>query len=219
VWIGREHHDQISYEVSRLTGVPGEPLASEPRLRFDFAWVKMKGWRTVRFLIFLALGSPLAWLAGMVPHVGGVLAVAVEGAWAAYWASVFAIANSFLVWETELAPDAAPWFVRVLGQLARVPVVGIVPRVYARVLTRATQKVWPACLAFEKAPWESAGLAALRGVTSVPVLYIVTRPFFGPAATHAWIARSASPADPYRDPPAGALSAPGEASGTPATPA
>jgi hypothetical protein len=187
----------------------------------------MKGWRTLRFLIFLALGSPLAWLVGEVPYVGAPLAVAVTAAWTAYWASVFAIANSFLVWERELQPDEAPWFIRVLGQLARVPVIGFVPRVYARVLARATQKVWPACIAFEKAPWESAGLAATRAVTSVPVLYIVTRPFFGPAATHAWIARSRSPGDarrdpgdPYRDPPAGAsLSARDEASGTPATPA
>jgi hypothetical protein len=190
VWIGREHHDQIAWEVSQLSGVPGEPLPHPPRLRLDLAWVRMKGWRAVRFLIFLALAAPVASLVGQVPYVGGGLAVVIEGAWTAYWASVFAIGNSFLVWERPLGEGEAPWFVRRLYALGRAPVVGVAFRVCARVLTRVTRNVWPACMAFERTPWESAGLAALRGVASIPVVYIVTRPFFAPAATHAWLARA-----------------------------
>jgi hypothetical protein len=189
VWIGREHHDQIAYEVSELTGVPGEALARPPRLRLDAGWLKMKGWRALRFLIFLGLASPIAWLAGKVPHTGDVLDFVVEGAWAAYWASVFAVGNSFLVWERPLAPGEAPWFIRGLRRLGTIPLLGIPARLYERVLTFATRNVWPACMAFEETVWESAGLAALRGIASVPVVYIVTRPFFSPAATHAFLGR------------------------------
>jgi len=190
VWIGREHQDQIAYSV--LTGVPGEPLPRPPRLRFDLAWLKMKGWRTLRLLIFLALAAPVMWLVGMIPRVGGSLALVVEAVWATYWACVFAIANTFLVWEQPAPPDRAPWFMRVLRTLARIPLLGIPFRIYAGVLRVATRKVWPACLAFENAPWESAGLALARAIASVPVVYIVTRPAFTPAATHAFVARTSA---------------------------
>ena len=192
VWIGREHQDQIAYETSVLTGVPGEPLPRPPRLRFDLAWLKMKGWRTLRLLIFLALAAPVMWLVGMIPRVGGSLALVVEAVWATYWACVFAIANTFLVWEQPAPPDRAPWFMRVLRTLARIPLLGIPFRIYAGVLRVATRKVWPACLAFENAPWESAGLALARAIASVPVVYIVTRPAFTPAATHAFVARTSA---------------------------
>jgi hypothetical protein len=199
VWIGREHHDQIAYDVSRLTGVPGEPLAGPPRLRFDLAWPKLKAWRALRFFIFVGLGSPVAWIVGKVPHAGESLVFVVEGAWAAYWACVFGIGNSFLVWEKPAGPDEAPWFIRGLRQAARVPVLGLPFALYARILTMATRNVWPACMAFERTAWESMGLAALRGLASIPVVYIITRPMFSPAATHAFIARA--PVDstsPYR---------------------
>ena len=201
IWIGREHHDQIAYDLARFTGAPAEALPGPPRLRLDLGWVKMKGWRALRFLIFVALGSPAAWVVGFVPAVGPALAVVVEVGWLAYWASVFGIGNSFLVWERPLQPGEAPWFIRALRACGGVPFLGFFCRLYERVLTKATRNVWPACMAFEIAPWESAGLAGLRALFSVPVLYIVTRPAFGPAATHVWVARTAtspgaSPAGP-----------------------
>lgn len=189
VWIGREHHDQIAYDIALRTGVPGEPLAGPPRLRLDFAWLRVKAWRAVRFLLFLALGGPFAWALGMIPEVGKALAVVFGGAWAAYWASVFGIANSFLVWERTPSADEAPWFIRILRPFAKVPVLASIVNLYARILMYATRPVWPACMAFERVPWEAAGLAALRGLFSVPIVYLITRPAFGPAATHAWIAR------------------------------
>ena len=80
VSIGREHQDQIAYETSVLTGVPAT-LPRPPRLRFDLAWLKMKGWRTLRLFIFLALAGPVMWLVGTIPRVGGSLALWSRGWW------------------------------------------------------------------------------------------------------------------------------------------
>jgi hypothetical protein len=188
IWIGREHHDAMAYEVAVLTGVPGERPAGPPRLRFDFGWLWLKTWRAIRFLLFLTLVSPFAWLLGHVPVVGPSLAIAAEAVWGAYWASVFAIANTFVAWEAR-PPSPPPWFIRILARAGTIPVVGIPVRLYAHLLTFATRKVWPACMAFENAPWESAGLALARGVASIPFLYLVLRPLFAPAATHALLGR------------------------------
>jgi hypothetical protein len=196
VWIGREHHDVLAHEASRLTGVPAEPCPDPPRLRLDLGWLRMKSWRALRFLLFLALDAPLVWLAGMIPGLGGALGLLVEGAWFAYWTGVFAIANSFLAWEGPIPGGWAPWFVRALLRVGRVPFLGLPFRLYARVLTRVTRNVWPACLAFEDARWESLGLALVRGVASVPVLYILSRPMFTVAATHALVARRPAAAGP-----------------------
>jgi len=198
VWIGREHHDQIAYETSVLTGVPGEALAKPPRLRFDFGWLKMKTWRTLRLALFFALAVPFAWAAGMIPYVGASLAVAIEGAWAAYWACVFAIGNTFLVWQVPVG-HSAPWFMRALLRLGQIPLLGIPFRLYARLVARVTRNVWPACLAFEKTTWESAGLALARTIASAPVVYIITRPAFAPGATHAWLARAPEAPQPGRE--------------------
>jgi hypothetical protein len=196
VWIIREHHDLVAMQVSQLTGVPAEALAAPPRLRLDFGWLKLKAWRALRFLLFLALGSPPAWLLGAVPVIGPALAAVWEVAWAAYWASVFALANTFLAWEAPHEGDGAPWFVRAMRAPGRIPVVGWPFRLYAALLTKLTRAVWPACIAFEKAPWESAGLALARLVAGFPGLYLVCRPMFPPAATHALVARKEPSAPP-----------------------
>jgi hypothetical protein len=188
VWIGREHHDVMAYEISVLTGVPGEQPAGPPQLRLDFGWLWLKGWRALRFLLFLTLVSPIAWALGLIPVVGAPLAVSIEAVWTAYWASVFAIANTFVAWEPHPWPEP-PWFIRVLRPVGRIPVLGIPFRIYARILTMATRNVWPACMAFEEATWEGAGLALARVVASVPFVYLVFRPIFSPAATHALIGR------------------------------
>jgi hypothetical protein len=201
VWIIREHHDVVSLQVSELTGVPCEAPPAPPRLRFDFGWLKLKAWRALRFLLFVALGTPPAWLLGAIPHVGAALAGVWEAAWAAYWGSVFAVANSVLAWGAPHAGlvgtgDGAPWFIRALRTPGRVPVVGWPFRLYAALLAKLTRAVWPACLAFERAPWESAGLALARLVAGIPALYLVCRPMFPPAATHALAARSSQAAQP-----------------------
>jgi hypothetical protein len=195
VWIIREHHDVVAAQVAQLTGVPAEAAPAPPRLRFDFGWLKLKAWRALRFLLFVAVGTPPAWLLGEIPHVGAALAGTWEAAWAAYWGCVFAVANTFLAWETPVPGEAgeagerAPWFIRALRRVGGVPVVGWPFRVYAAVLAKVTRAVWPACIAFEKAPWESAGLALARLVAGIPAFYLVCRPMFPPAATHALVAR------------------------------
>jgi hypothetical protein len=217
VWIGREHHDHMAYEISILTRVPGEAPPGPPRLRLDFGWLWLKAWRAARFFLFLALVSPFAWLVGLIPVVGPALSVAVEGTWAAYWASVFAVANTFLVWEPR--PHEPPWFIRGLRFLGNVPVIGWPFRLYARLLAFATRAVWPACTAFEFAPWEAAGLALARGIASVPFFYLILRPMFGPAATHALVGRTNAdglPATPVASEPVPETNASG--SGEPGQP-
>jgi hypothetical protein len=189
IWIGREHHDVIAHHLAALTGVPAEVPPDPPRLRLDFGWVKMKGWRAVRFILFVALAAPVAWVAGKVPVVGPLFAVLVPSAWVAYWASVFAIANTFLTWDAAIPEGWTPWFLRGVAPLQRIPFVGAVFRVYVRVLTFATRHVWLACRAFEEAPWEAAGLALSRAVVGAPVFYLLSRPMFAPAATHALLGR------------------------------
>jgi hypothetical protein len=211
VWIIREHHDVVALQVSRLTGVPAEALPAPPRLRFDFGWLKLKAWRALRFLLFMALGSPPAWLLGAIPHVGAALAAAWEAAWAGYWGCVFAVANTFLAWEAPEAgaggppgpgtADGAPWFIRALRAAGRIPVVGWPFRLYAALLAKMTRAVWPACIAFERAPWESAGLALARLVAGIPALYLVLRPMFPPAATHTLVARADQAAEATRGAP------------------
>ncbi len=191
IWVGREHHDHIAYETSVLTGVIGEPLKGAAKLRIDLGWLKLKAWRAIRFLLFLLLVSPAAWLLGMIPYVGPALSVAIEAAWAAYWACVFAIANTFVAWDVKGDPKP-PWFLRMLDRASRVPALGLVVRLYARLLTFATRNVWPACMAFEQCSWESAGLALARGVATIPFLYLIFRPMFPPAATHALLGRRAA---------------------------
>ncbi len=201
VWIGREYHDATSYALATLTGVPNEPAPRRPRLRLDFGWLKTKAWRALRFLLFLGLAAPLTGLLGNVPRVGDALGVVAQAAWFAYWGSVFAIANTFVAWAAPLPEGWTPWFIRALHALGRVPVLGLLPRLYARLLTLATRGVWPACRAFERAPWEAAGLALARGVASVPMLYLVARPLLGPAATHALLTRTTPWAAPASFPP------------------
>jgi hypothetical protein len=189
VWIGREHYEHVASDTARLTGVPGEIAPEPPRLRLDFAWLKVKAWRALRFVLFVASIAPVVGLAGQIPKVGGAIGAVVQGAWFAYWASVMAIGNSFLVWELEPHPAWSPWFMRLLAPIAAVPVLGIPFRLYARLLAWLTRATWPACWAFEQAPWEALGLALARGISGVPILYLTMRPMFGPAATHAFVAR------------------------------
>jgi hypothetical protein len=47
-------------------------------------------------------------------------------------------------------------------------------------------------MAFERTTWESAGLATARVIASAPFLYVIFRPMFTPAATHAYVARRES---------------------------
>jgi hypothetical protein len=173
--------------------VIGEPLKGAAKLRLDVGWLKLKAWRAIRFILFLLLVSPAAWLVGKVPYVGPALSVAIEAAWGAYWACVFAIANTFVAWDVAGEPKR-PWFLRVLDRASRVPVLGWVVRLYVRLLTFATRNVWPVCMAFEEATWESAGLALARGVATIPFFYLVFRPMFPPAGTHALLGRRAADA-------------------------
>jgi hypothetical protein len=187
-----ELHDALAYDVSLLTYVPAEPLAAPPRVRLDMHWLWLKAKRKLRGLLLVATGVPLFAIALPIPGVGDVIFAALTGVWAAYWTAVFALANSHLAWARENdAPD--PWFLRALWRLGEVPVVGFFARLYARLVRRFTKSVHSACIAFEEAPYEAAGLAVARLVASVPGVWLALRPFFGPAATHALLgARYAS---------------------------
>ncbi len=136
VWIGREHHEVIAHDLAELTGVPSAPAPTPPNLRLDLAWLTVKGWRFIRYFLLDALATPVVWIAGMLPVVGAVLAVLVTSAWFAYWASVFAIANTFLAWEAPLPPEWAPWFLRVVLPLQGIRFIGA-PSVSMRARSRS----------------------------------------------------------------------------------
>jgi hypothetical protein len=199
--LAHEHHDALAYDVAVLTYVPGEPLGAPPRVRLDMAWLWLKAKRKLRGLLLVVAGMPAFALVLPIPGIGDVLFATLTGAWTAYWAAVFALANTHLAWEHENdAPD--PWFLRALSPLCRIPVLGLVPRLYARLLARVTRSVRSACAAFEEAPYESAGLAVARLVAGVPGVWIALRPFFGPAATHALLGARYAQGTLGRDSPA-----------------
>jgi hypothetical protein len=197
VWIGREHHDLISHDVSVLAGIPAEPLQRHPKLRWDIAYVAMKGWRALRFVLFVFLALPVVAVSVfalkivcLILHasfIGKVIAnvlFALVGIVAViYWSAVFGAANAFVAWEPP-PPGWTPSFMRGLAEIGRIPVLGWPARVYSRFVARVTRKVWPACYAFELAPLESIAMTAGKLVAVVPGMYLVLRPFFGPAATH-----------------------------------
>jgi hypothetical protein len=212
VVFAHEHHDALSYDVAALTYVPGEALAAPPRVRLDMGWLWTKAKRKLRGLLLVASAVPLFAIVLPIPGVGDPLFAALTGAWAAYWAAVFALANTHLAWEREHdAPD--PWFLRALHSLGRIPLLGFFARLYARLMARITSSVHAACAAFEEAPYESAGLALARLVVSVPGVWIAVRPFFGPAATHALLGARYASGTLRRDEPVSSLSGSGPVAG------
>jgi hypothetical protein len=207
IWIWREHHDAIASEVSALATIPSEPLPGPPKLRFDFAFLRMKGWRALRFVLLVLLVLPGAGLVALfaivsgaifgAERLGGAAAVIVlqAGVFLAtcYWGAVFGAANGFVAWE-PVTQGWEPWFLRALRPLSRIPILGLPIRIYAGLLRRTTRKLWPACRAFEEAPVEAAAMTVGKVVAIVPGAYLVVRPFFGPAATHLILARRAEEA-------------------------
>ncbi len=182
--LAHELHDALAFDASRATNVPGEPLSAPPRVRVDRAWLWTKAKRKLRGLVLLALGAPAFAPVLAIPRAGDAIFATLLGAWGAYWAAVFALANTHLAWERDADPPD-PWFMRVLARAGRVPLVGWVFRLYARIARRFARSAFAACGAFEEAPWEAVGLGLARAAAGVPCVWLAVRPMFGPAATHA----------------------------------
>ncbi|HEY2511526.1 MAG TPA: hypothetical protein VGI39_11745 [Polyangiaceae bacterium] len=189
VALGHEFHDAFGATAARLTNAIDEPLEGPPRIRFDPRWLVTKLRRKVRDALLMACGAPIFCFVLAIDDVGdGIFSTLMVG-WAGYWASVFALGNTFLAWQPREGGGGVPWFLHGAARVGRVPVIGWVARLYGRIAARVTRSVTAACLTFEEAPYEAAGLALARLVCGVPFLYLAMRPVFGVAATHALVGR------------------------------
>lgn len=195
----REHHDALSCASAIVTRAPTEAPPPNPRVRLDLGWLWTKAKRKVRAVVLVVVGVPAIALTLALPLAGEPLYATLMAAWAFYWLAVFALANTFLAWE--LRDPREPWFLRAGAAFARIPVLGWIAIPYVAIVRRVTRNVRPACLAFEEAPYEAAGLALARAILGIPIVWLAARPIFNVAATHALAgARAAQVAGTSIDP-------------------
>jgi hypothetical protein len=179
--LSREYHDQIGRRAALLTGVEPEDPDAKPRIRLNLRWLWTKTKRRMRGARVFIAGLPVIGLITFVPLAGPYLYATATFGWSMYWLAVFAGAKSAQAWHDETtAPE--PFFLRAA---ARVPIV----KWYARLWRRLTRALFAPCKRVEETPFELAGLAAVRLLGTVPVLYLFMRPFL-PVAAGAIIQRS-----------------------------
>jgi hypothetical protein len=183
----RDYQDQLSRSLSLLTGVPPDDPETRPRVRLNFRWLKKRVRRWFRGFILISLGAATFSIVRVLPYVGKPLFTALVTAWTIYWLAVFALAKTQLAWDPA-DDDTLPWFLR----LDRPGLRWWLPRLWARLMTRFSRSVWPACASFQRAPYEAIGLALARVVLYVPVLYTILRPVYVVAAQHVMLARPSS---------------------------
>jgi hypothetical protein len=210
VALSRDYHDAIGREASLRLGLPPEDPPIVPRVRLNMPWVKTRLKRRVRGFMLFTLGVPPLWVLSffiVLPLMGvnvlwsafdtssavsrlyGLLAAL----WGAYWLVVFTGAKTALAWADErVAPE--PWFLRVWGALtSRLPgAIAWLPRGYGQAWHRMSRQVFAPAICFERAPYELAGLAAIRLLGSVPLFYPFVRPLT-PVAAALLVARHAPP--------------------------
>lgn len=142
---------------------------------------------TVLQALVLALGIlPLLALAEVVPGVGGVLALALGGAWTLHWIVVeaFDSARTLPVGPAMDRAIAAPWFVRMYGVSLRGRTIGPL-RAYGRLAARLGGR-WDREVALVEAePWLAAGFATGAAVLlAIPGFNLLFRPAVVVAAAH-----------------------------------
>ena len=189
VALGHEYHDAFGAVAAQLTHAIDEPIENPPRIRFHPRWLVTKLRRKVRDALLMACGAPIFCAFLLLSDIGDEIFSGLMVVWAGYWASVFALGNTFLAWQPQEGGGGAPWFMHAATRVGRIPFVGWIGRLYVRIAGRVTRSVTPACLTFEEAPYEAAGLALARLVCGMPFLYLAMRPVFGVAATHALVGR------------------------------
>jgi hypothetical protein len=194
VWLGvewtiaflwKEHGEVLSDELSRAIGQAPEtpPLGRPPRVRVDFAYLRLKLRRTIHNAIMFASGAPFFLLAREIPVVGDILSSSLLIAWTIYWWVVTTAAKSELAWRSA-APEP-PWFLRTWDWLTT-SVPGFrwfLPRWYGRIWSRATKRLHGAAVLVEDAPAELLGLSIVRILGDAPLISIAVRPLLPIGAT------------------------------------
>jgi hypothetical protein len=171
----RDYQHMLSRGLCVAAGAVPEDPEVRPRLRVSWKWIRKKIGRKIRGALILGSIAPLAGVAGALPLVGRVASALVAGGWGFYWLAVFALAACDIAWGNGL-PDEDPVFVRVGLAWGTVPVVGWIPRIYAKIWRRFTRGVRPACASAERAPYEALGLGLSRLISGLPVINGFLRP-------------------------------------------
>jgi hypothetical protein len=178
--LSREYHDQIGRRAALLVGVAPEDPEAKPRVRLNLRWLWTKTKRRMRGgRVFLA-GLPVIGLVAPVPVVGSYVYATATFFWSVYWLAVFAGAKSAQAWHDETTATE-PFFLRAA---LRVPIL----KWYARLWRWLTRALFAPCKRVEETPYELAGVAVVRLIGTVPVLYLFMRPFL-PVAAGAIIAK------------------------------
>ena len=198
--LSRQYHELLGAMAAATTGAAWDPHLAPPRIALDLPWLWQKLRRRVRGVLLFASGIPLLALLRLAPFGGRTLYAVGTTLWACYWVSVFTLANTRRAWEST--STAGPWFVRAAEAVGTIPVLGAPMRWYGRTWRRVTTSVHAACASFEQAPYEAAGLAAARAISSLPCIYLFVRPVLGVAAAHALgVADANDPARALAPPP------------------
>jgi hypothetical protein len=170
----REHQHQIARQLCIETGGTPEHDEARPRVRLEWKWIRKKMRRKFRgTLILLSVWVPVTLLAA-VPGIGRWLSPAAAALWGFYWLGVFTLGSTHLTWTNE-APEQ-PAFIRLCQAVRPVPLVGWLVGLYGRLWARLVRDVRPACLTYERASIEGAGLALARMLTGLPVINGFVRP-------------------------------------------
>ncbi|HEX4621209.1 MAG TPA: hypothetical protein VH208_06550 [Myxococcaceae bacterium] len=170
----REHQHQIARQLCIETGGTPEHDQARPRVRVEWKWIRKKMRRKLRgTLILLSVWVPVTLLAA-VPGIGRWLSPSAAALWGFYWLGVFTLGATHLTWTNE--EPQQPAFVRFCQALLPVPLLGWVVGLYGRLWARLVRDVRPACLTYERASIEGAGLALARMLTGLPVINGFVRP-------------------------------------------
>ena len=185
----RDHNNQLSRRLCLATGAIPEQPEMIPTLRLEWAWIRLKLRRAIRGLVLVASGSGPIVLLRVLPWIGSPAAGIATSLWTFYWVAVFAVAAAEIAWQDKGSEQ--PFFIRATEVVGRVPVIGWMARLYAKMWRWVVRGVRPACIAFERAPYESVGLGLARAISGFPVLNALFKPVVPVAAQIAlrpWLA-------------------------------
>ncbi len=182
-----QYHDRLERTAALMIGTePNDPPA-QPRIELDIPWIWKKAKQRVVIFWLLIWGIPSIALLMLIPTIGDALYSSIFLCWTFYWFAVFTTAKTAAAWRSKGDPEAPdPWFLRGWSFITNT-IPGMrwwLPRLYVNIWRQETQRVFPPAHEFERLPYELAGLAALRVITSLPCLYIFFRPVFSVAATY-----------------------------------
>lgn len=188
--LSREWHDLIGVWVSQRAGVPPDEDIAVARVRLNGRWLWMKTKRRVQSVFvtltslvpLLVFGVPV-WLtlAAVSDAVAGAVVTGVVTLVFWYWVSVIALGKTSWAWRNDV--DVDPVYLRGLDRVAGASWLFFPFRIWAWALRKAMALVVRPARLLEHCAWEAFGLGAARAIMSVPLAYVVVRPFFPVAAT------------------------------------